>query len=169
MRKFIISLAVATSALAVAAPAAAQYYPQPQPRGYPQQGYGYPQQQGYGYNSNYGQVRALQGRVNAIQRQVENLRQRRAITRNEANALRSESRNVERRLQSASRYGLQPRERQDIEIRIARLEQHVRHEVRDGNHWGQNGYNNGQAFNPYDRDHDGRDDRYEDDHGRVHD
>ena len=166
MRKVIISLAVAASAVAVATPAAAQYYSQPQP-----QGYGYPQQQGYGYNSNYGQVRALQVRVDSIQRQVERLRQRHAITRKEASSLRYESGNVERRLQSASRYGLQPRERQDIEIRIARLEQHVRHEVRDGNgnRWGQNAYNNGQAYNGYDRDRDGRDDRYEDDHGRDRD
>jgi hypothetical protein len=168
MRTFLISLAVATSALAVAAPASAQYFPQaPAPQGY-----------GYGYNNNYGQVRNLQMRVDNIQRQIERLRERRAISRNEANGLRSESASVEYRLRSAGRYGLNPRERQDIEVRVARLEQHVRHEVRDGNRgYGNNG-NNGYGYNgnngynnqyAYDRDRDGRDDRYEDDHGTHHD
>ena len=49
MRKFIIAAAVATSAIAAAAPAAAQYYPQPgygQQPGYPPGGAGY--DQGYG-------------------------------------------------------------------------------------------------------------------------
>ena len=160
MRKVLISLAVAGSALAVAAPASAQYYPQPQP----------PQGYGYGYNNNYGQVRSLQVRVDGIQRQIERLRQRRAISRNEANGLRSESARVEQRLRAASRYGLNPRERQDVEIRIARLEQHVHREVRDGNRWGRNGYNNGNNGQyAYDRDRDGRDDRYEDDRGTRHD
>jgi len=155
MRKIVISLAVAASALAVASPASAQYYPQPQP-------------QGYGYNQ-YGQVRSLQVRVDSIQRQVERLRQRRAITRNEANGLRSESVNVERRLRSVSRYGLNPRERQNIEIRIARLEQHVRREVRDGRGgWTPYVYDQ-NAYGYYDRDRDGRDDRYEDDRGRRRD
>ena len=48
MRKLLITIATAASALAVAAPASAQYLPQP--RGY-----------AYGYN-NYGHVRALQCR-----------------------------------------------------------------------------------------------------------
>ena len=155
MRKVLISLAVAASALAVAAPASAQYFPQPPaPQGY-----------GYGYNNNYGQVRSLQIRVDNIQRQIDRLRQRRAISRNEANGLRSESARVEYRLRAASRYGLNWRERQDLEVRIARLEQHVRHEVRDGRN-GYNGYNGQYA---YDRDRDGRDDRWEDDHGTDHD
>ena len=161
MRKFVISLAVAGSALAVAAPASAQYYPQPQPQ--QQQGYG------YGYNNNYGQVRSLQVRVDGIQRRIERLSQRRALTRNEANGLRSEATNVERRLRLSSRYGLHPRERRDIEIRIARLEQHVRHEVRDGRRgWTPYVYDQ-NAYGYFDRDRDGRDDRYEDDRGRDHD
>ena len=158
MRKFLISLAVAGSALAVAAPASAQFYPQQQP------GYG----RGHGYNNDFGQVRNLQIRVDNIQRQIERLSQRRAISRNEANGLRSESARVEYRLRNVGRNGLNWRERQDVEMRIARLEQHVRHEVRDGRNGynGSNGYNNQYA---YDRDRDGRDDRYEDDHGRDHD
>jgi hypothetical protein len=53
-------------------------------------------------------------------------------------------------------------ELRSIEYRIARLEQHVRREVRDDNRWGNRG-------NGYDRDRDGRDDRYEDDRGTRHD
>ena len=159
MRKLLISLAVAASALAVASPASAQYYPQPQgPQGY-----------GWGYHNNYGQVRALQVRVDQIQRRIERLRDRRLLTRNEVNGLRSEARNVERRLRLSSRYGLQPRERHDIERRIARLEQHVRHEVRDGRRgWVPYVYDQ-NAYGYFDRDRDGRDDRYEDDRGRRSD
>src|SRR5207244_791698 len=67
MRKIVLSLAAAGAALVVASPAAAQYYPQPQ-----QQPYGYGNAYGgqpygggyggYGFN-NYGQVRALQARI----------------------------------------------------------------------------------------------------------
>jgi opacity protein-like surface antigen len=157
MRKFLISLAVATSALAVAAPASAQYFPQPQ-------GYG------YGYN-NYGQVRRLQARIDRIQRQIERLDRRNILSNREARRLFEESRELERRLARAGRNGLNFRERQNIEVRIARLEMHVRLEATDGNRWGRSGYGyngyNGQYA--YDRDRDGRDDRYEDDQGRRHD
>jgi TolA-binding protein len=156
MRKVLISLAVAASALAVVAPASAQYYPQQQP--------------GYGYgNNNYGQVRRLQVRIDQIQRQIERLDQRRILSNREARDLRDESRSVERRLRDASRRGLNPREGYDIERRIARLEQHVRYEANDRNRSARNGYNGYDGQYAYDRDRDGRDDRYEDDRGTRHD
>ncbi len=179
MRKFLIPLAVAASAVAVATPASAQYYPQPQGYGYGQpQGYGYRQPQGnaYGYNNNYGQVRVLQVRINQIQRQIERLDRRNILSNREARRLRDESRSLERRLAQFSRYGLNPRERYDVERRIVRLEQRVRYEATDGNrraysYNGYNGYNqngyNGQYAS--DQDRDGRDDRYEDDRGHDHD
>jgi hypothetical protein len=170
MRKFVISLAAVGTALAFASPASAQYYPQPQPYG--GQGYGYNQGYvaNYGYGQNYGGVRALQARINSIQAQIENLRARRAITRNEASDLRQESRGLERRLYEAGRNGLNYREMQTIQYRIARLEQHVRHEATDGNRWGRGGYSNGYNGQGYaDRDRDGRDDRYENDRGYDHD
>jgi len=151
MRKVILSLAAAGTALAFATPAAAQY----------RQPYG----NAYGYN-NYGQVRALQARIDQIQRRIEQLRARRLLSRDEVNSLRSESRDLERRLYSRSRNGLNYQELRTIEVRIARLEQHVRREVRDDNRWGNRGGNNGQY---YDRDRDGRNDRYEDDRGTRHD
>jgi opacity protein-like surface antigen len=155
MRKVLISLAAAGSALAFATPAAAQPYGQP---------YG----NAYGYN-NYGQVRALQARIDSIQRQIEQLRARRLLSRDEVNGLRSESRDLERRLYNRSRNGLNYNELRNIEYRVARLEQHVRREVRDDNRWGnRGGYNSGYGYNN-DRDRDGRDDRYEDDRGTRHD
>src|SRR5204862_7227493 len=111
-----------------ASPAAAQYYPQQQQP----YGYGYGAGNGYGYN-NYGQLRALQARIDGIQRQLEDLRAHRAINRNEAEGLRHESRDIERRLYQAGRNGLNPNEARTIEYRVARLEQHVRHEATDGN------------------------------------
>ena len=150
MRKLILSLAAAGAAVAFATPASAQH--------------GQPYGNAYGYN-NYGQVRALQVRIDNIQRQIERLRAQRLLSRDEANGLRSESRDLERRLFNRSRNGLNYQELRSIEYRVARLEQHVRREVRDGNRWDNRGYGN----NGYDRDRDGRDDRYEDDRGTRHD
>jgi hypothetical protein len=157
MRKVLISLVAAGAALAFAAPASAQYYAQPQ-------GYG------YGYGQGYGNFRGLQARIDGVQRQIENLRARRMITRNEANGLRDESRDLERRLFRNGRNGLNYNEMRNIEYRIARLEQHVNHEVRDGR-WDNRGYGSNNGYNGYgyDRDRDGRDDRYEDDRGYRHD
>jgi hypothetical protein len=147
MRKVLISLAAAGSALAFATPAAAQYFPQPQ-------GYA------YGYN-NYGQVRALQARVNRIEHQINRLDRRDRIRDRSADRLRSEANSIERRLRNAARNGLNPYEVNDLNMRIARLEQRVQFAM--SNRRGYNGYNG--YNNAYDRDRDGRDDRYEDDHG----
>src|SRR4051812_21348504 len=103
MRKFIISLAAAGTALAFASPASAQYYPQPQPYGYGNgyNGYGY---NGYGHN-NYGQLRSLQARIDAVQYQIKRLDRRNVIRDDPAERLRSEARNIENRLHRAARYG----------------------------------------------------------------
>jgi len=154
MRKVLISLAVAASALAVATPASAQYFPVPQGNA-------------YGYQNNYGQVRHLQVRIDQIQRQIRQLDRRDILSDREARRLRQDSREIERRLHIAGRNGLHPQERYDIERRIARLEQRLFRDARDGNRWG---HNDGRyGHNPYDRDRDGRDDRYEDDRGTRHD
>ena len=161
MRKILISAAAAVSVLAFAAPAAAQWAPAPQ--------------YGYGYNDNYGGVRSLQVRVNQLQRQIDRLAQRRAISRDEYNGLQHDARNVERRLAERSRNGLNRREYAEIQGRIARLEQRIAHEVNDGRRYGYNNYNGYNGYNGYnnggwvDRDRDGRNDRYEDDQGYRHD
>jgi opacity protein-like surface antigen len=167
MRKFVIALATAGAALAVATPAAAQYYPQPQPYGYGAQPYGY---------NGYGTVRALQSRIDGIQNQIRWLDRRNAIGDRSADRLREESRSIERRLHNASRYGLNPYELNDIQRRVQRLEQRVQMAMnyRGGRYGGynQSGYNgyHGDRDGYYsDHDRDGRDDRYEDDHGRDRD
>ena len=137
MRKVLISSAVAASALAVATPAAAQYYPAPPPPPPYGSPYGAPYGNAYGYQQHYGHVRALQARVDHLQREIARLAQYRMITRNEYNGLRSDSREIERRLRVNARdgYGLTPREAQNIERRIFRLEQKIQREVRDGRRW----------------------------------
>ena len=136
MRKLVLSLAAAGAALVVASPAAAQYYPAPQYNGY------------NGYN-NYGQVRSLEVRINAVQQQIRRLDRRDVIRDNSADRLREEARNIEHRLHRAERYGLNGYEANDINMRIARLEQRVNYAV--ANRYGRygNGYNG-----RYDRDHD---------------
>jgi len=99
MRKFVISLAAAGAALAIASPAAAQYYPAPQPAPY-----GYSQPYGYnnGYNAygrnNWGQVRELQVRLDNIERQIDRLDRRDRIGDHAADRLRHEANDLERRL-----------------------------------------------------------------------
>ena len=159
MRKFIISAALMASTVAIAAPAAAQWAPPAY--GYGQQPYG----NAYGYN-NYGQVRRLQVRIDQIQRRIVQLDRRNILSNREAARLRTESRHIEQRLRYAAHNGLNGRERYDVERRIARLEQHVYREARDGNQWRNDRY--GQN-NWYDRDRDGLNDRLERDRGTNYD
>jgi hypothetical protein len=169
MRKLNLILAAAGTALAVAAPAAAQYYPQQQPYGYGAQQYG----NGYNnnYGNNYGQARALQARIDAVQYRIERLDRRGG-----SNGLRKEARNIERQLQKSARRGLNPYQANDLSNRIARLEQRVNYAMSGRNGRYGNGYNNGYGANGYnssygysDRDGDHRDDRYEDDQGNRRD
>jgi hypothetical protein len=162
MRTLILSIATAASALAIGSPASAQYYPQPQP------GYGAPYGNAYGYN-NYGQVRALQARIDQLQNQIKRLDKRNILSNREADRLRAESRNLEQRLRYASRNGLNQREMASVQQGIAHLEQRIYREAndRDRRGWNNNGY--GQNNQGWDRDRDGRDDRYEDDRGTRRD
>jgi len=167
MKKVVLALVTAGSALAFATPAAAQYYPAPP-------AYGAPYGNAYGYNNNWGQVRSLQVRINAVERQINVLDRRDRIRDRSADRLRDEANSIERRLRHAARDGLNPYEARDIQVRIARLEQRVQYSLARG--YGRNGYNNGYGYNGYgnnggysDRDRDGRDDRYENDRGYDHD
>ncbi|MBA3511001.1 hypothetical protein [Sphingomonas sp.] len=144
MRPVLISLAAAASALALATPASAQYFPVPQ-------GYA------YGHQGNYGQVRRLQARIDHIQRQIRILDRRNILSDREARRLRQDSRELERRLRFAARDGLHPQERYHIERRLARLEHRLFRDARDGN---RRGYYDGRQGG-FDRDRDGRDDRWE--------
>lgn len=158
MRKFVIALAASGAALAAASPAAAQYYPQPPVV------YGAPYGNAYGYHNNWGQVRALQARVDRIERQIERLDRRDRIGERSADRLRFEADRIEHRLRRASRGGLNPYEFNELQVRIARLEQRVQFAV--GQRYGYNAYGyNGYNGHYIDRDRDGRNDRFEDDRG----
>lgn len=148
MRKILVSLAAAGAALAIASPAAAQYYPG-QPYGAP---YGY----GYGFN-NYGQVRSLQYRIDAVERQINRLDRYNRVGDRAADGLRREANRIEDRLHRAARFGLNPYEANDIQVRIARLEQRVQYASAYGGRYGYNGYNG--YYGDRDRDHDGDRDR----------
>ena len=159
MRKFLISATLLTSAIAVAAPAAAQWAP-PVPQGY-----------AYGYN-NQGQVRRLEARVQQIRRQIERLDRRNLLSEREARRLSEEARDLDRRINMLARNGFDQRDRYEIERRLARLEQRLQRDVNDGRrYYDDRGYGDGRRYDDrgyvIDRDRDGRDDRYEDDRGRY--
>lgn len=131
MRKIVLSLGMAGAALFAASPAAAQYYPAPQPAPY---GNGY----GHGYG-NYGEVRALQMRIDNIERQINRLDRRDRIGDRSADRLRDEASRIDRRLRERARGGLGPREAGDLQYRIQRLEQRVQLALNDrygrGDRW----------------------------------
>jgi hypothetical protein len=152
MRKVLISLAAAGAAIAAATPAVAQYYPGPVSAPYGYNGYN-----GYGYN-NWGQVRSLQARIDNVERQINRLDRRDRIGDRSADRLRDEADRIERRLHERARGGLNPYEANDIQARIARLEQRVQFAMSERyGRYGAYGYNSGFV----DRDRDGRDDRWE--------
>lgn len=129
MHKMLLSLAAAGAALVAATPAAAQYYPG-QPYGYGQ-GYGY---NGYEYG-NWGEVRALQARIDNIEHQINWLERRDRFGDGRADRLRYEAERLEQRLRYEARGGLNPYEARDIEVRIGRLEQQVRYSMAYGRGW----------------------------------
>ena len=129
MRKVLITLTAAASALAVAAPAAAQYVP------VPHHAPGYAQGYGYGHR---GHVRALQARVDRIQRDLGHLARQRMISRNEYRNRQEDARDIERRLRRDARdgRGINGQEILQTERRIARLEQRIARDMRDGRRFG---------------------------------
>ena len=183
MRKYLLSLAAAGAALAIASPAAAQYSPEPLPHygnsyAYPNGGVTPPSWGQYpptnggivppGWGQ-WGQVRQLQARIDALQNRIRFLDRRDVIRNRTADHLKDEARDIEKRLHKAARYGLNPYEANSIQSRIARLEQRVQFASNRYGHRGY-GYNDGNVYyGDRDRDHDGRDDRWEDDHGRDRD
>jgi len=122
MRKIVLSFAAAGAAVVAASPAVAQYYPQPQPYAY---------NSSYGYNNGFGQARALQVRIDNIERQIARLDRRDRIGERGADRLRDEANRIERRLHERTRGGLNEREAYDIQTRIARLEQRVQYAMND--------------------------------------
>ena len=121
MRKFVLSVAAVGAAVIATTPAASQYYPgQPAPYG-----------NAYGYHNNWGQVRALQVRIDNVERQINRLDRRDRVGDRSADRLRDEANRIERRLRDRARNGLDYREARDIEVRISRLEQRIQFAMND--------------------------------------
>ncbi|GAA4744575.1 hypothetical protein GCM10023264_07320 [Sphingomonas daechungensis] len=127
MRKLTLVLAAAGSALAIATPAAAQYYPQPygNDRGYGNE---------YGYNRGYADAGGLHRRIENVLKSIDGIRpdMRRQIY--------SEAIGLDRALRMASRNGLNPWEAREFDQRIYQLE------IRQG----RSSWNRGGRYGGYD-------------------
>ncbi|HEY5459747.1 MAG TPA: hypothetical protein VIJ81_09805 [Sphingomicrobium sp.] len=115
MRKFLISAAVAMSALTAAVPAAAQYAPQ------------------YYGHGNYNQSRQLLNRIERVKDQINILDRRDILSNREADYLKGQANDLRRIVKRIDNNGIDRRERATVERRIADLEIRVQREARDGN------------------------------------
>jgi len=86
-----------------------------------------------------GLAAALQVRLDNVERQISRLDHRDRISERSADRLRDQANDIERRLRRVSRNGLNPYEANEIQIRIANLEQRV--QVALSNRYGRYGYN----------------------------
>lgn len=124
MRKFLIPIVAAASALAIAAPASAQWHPPV----YNYQPYNF----GRGYNgANF--ARSMYARVQRLRADIRNLQERRVLSWREARELDNEARSVERKVYRSMGNGIQPGEARNIERRIQRLEYRISREANDWN------------------------------------
>ena len=124
MRKFLISIALVSTAL-TAAPAVAQH------RG----DHGRPGWHQPGPNRNA--VNQLLRDLNRVEQRIQRSAQRRIISQREALSLRREANQIRNRLHRSGRNGLTGREFADLRVRVNRLEQRLRVERRDndGRRW----------------------------------
>ena len=125
MRKFLIPIVAAASALAVAAPATAQYA-QWAPPVY--------QYNPYNYNRGFSGIsfaRTMMERVQRVRTDIRVMRDRRVLSRGEARSLDVQARNLERRIYRASRNGVSAREARNMENQIFNLQRRVAREAND--------------------------------------
>src|SRR5689334_21592079 len=112
MRKFLISVAAAGSALALAARASTQWAPP---------AYQYqPYNRGNGF-SGHRVTRSMETRVQHIRNNIRDMQARRILGWREARQLDNEARQIQRRIFFASRNGIQPGEARNVERQIRRL------------------------------------------------
>jgi hypothetical protein len=124
MRKFLIPVAVAASALTVAAPAAAQWAPPV---------YHY---QPYDFGRAFSGQRfanSMEVRVQRIRGDIRAMEARRILSRSEARSLERQARNLQIRIARVSRFGITAREARSVEFQIRNLERRVAREATDWN------------------------------------
>jgi hypothetical protein len=125
MRKFLIPIIAAGSALSLAVPAAAQQWAPPTYRYAP---YNY----GYGF-SGINFARSMQARVQRVRSDIRTMQMRRVLSWREASNLDNQARGLERRIFRASRNGISPREARNLEGGLRNLEYRVQREATDWN------------------------------------
>jgi hypothetical protein len=125
MRKFLIPIVAAASALAVAAPATAQYV-QWRPPVYTYTPYNY----GYNFNGiNF--ARSMADRVQRVRMDIRVMRDRRVLSRGEARSLDRQAENLQRRIYRAQRGGIRAGEARSLETQIFNLQRRVAREAND--------------------------------------
>ena len=124
MRKLLIPIVGAVSALAVAVPASAQWAPPV----YRYQTYDYGN--GFRYHAF---AQSMQVRVQRIRTDIRAMQARRILSWAEARSLERQAANLQFRISRASRNGIQPGEARRLENQIRNLEFRVQREARDWN------------------------------------
>jgi len=124
MRKFLIPIVAASSALAVAVPASAQWAPPV----YRYQPYNYGNAFSY-----HAFAQSMETRVQRIRTDIRTMQVRHVLSWSEARSLDNQARNLQRRIFFASRNGIQPGEARALENQIRNLEFRVQREATDWN------------------------------------
>ena len=138
LNKALVAALVAGSALGVAIPAQAQYYPQQQQQQH--DGWrGDRDDNRYDHNDRYdnGQARAIAAQIQQLEQRVNRVDSRDRISEREAATLRRAVANLRQEFRSYSRNGLTQREAQILRERIQRIRarlQYERHD-NDGRRW----------------------------------
>jgi hypothetical protein len=135
MRKFLIPIIAAGTALGFTAPASAQVRVQWAPPVYNYQPYNF----GYGFN-NMRFAQSMQSRVARIRSDIRVMQSRRVLSWREANRLEREAANLQNRIYRAQRHGISVGEARSLENGIRRLEAHVAREANDWNRRYGHGY-----------------------------
>ena len=125
MRKFLIPLIAAGSALAVAAPASAQQWTPPV---YRYHAYNY--DRGFSYHAF---AQQMENRVQRVRSDIRNMQSHRILSWHEARSLDYQAGNLQHRIWRASRNGIQPGEARRLEDQIRNLEFRVEREATDWN------------------------------------
>ena len=137
LNKALVAALVAGSALGVAIPAQAQYYP---PQQQQHDGWrGDRDDNRYDHNDRYdnGQARAIAAQIQQLEQRVNRVDSRDRISEREAATLRRAVANLRQEFRSYSRNGLTQREAQILRERIQRIRarlQYERHD-NDGRRW----------------------------------
>ncbi len=124
MRKLVLPIAAAASALAIAAPASAQWAPPV----YRYQPYNY----GYGFRYQ-AFAQQMENRVQRVRADIRVMQGRRILSWREARELEQQASHLQRRIYRASRNGIQPGEARRLENQIRNLEYRVQREATDWN------------------------------------